>query len=123
MSGQAKAEEGWVYLLEGGDYWKIGRAKNPLTRKKMIQLALPFPVRFVCAVFSSDYRAAEKHVHDMLAEYRVGGEWFQFPEDERFLPWVHLGTYAFIIDWEKGLPLKPMIWGEDLRPELHEGAK
>jgi hypothetical protein len=114
--------EGWVYLLEGGPYWKIGRAKDPLTRKKMIDLALPFPVRFVCAFHSSDYRAAEKNVHLGLAEYRVGGEWFVFPEDEGFLPWVHLVTHAYAVDFERGVPPKPIMWGDDLRPRLYEGV-
>ena len=63
-------------MVEGGGYYKIGRAKKLDQRVKRFEIKLPFEIELVCSVHSDDYVALERALHERFADRRVNGEWF-----------------------------------------------
>lgn len=57
---------------------KIGRAANPTTRLKQLQVACPYPLR-VGGVTPGDVEK-EAELHERFAEHRTHGEWFHLHE-------------------------------------------
>lgn len=74
--------DGYVYVLEGGGFCKIGRTVDVDTRVEQLKIQLPFEVSLVHYIPCSDYVAAEKRLHEELGEYRVNGEWFKLDKDK-----------------------------------------
>lgn len=82
-----------VYLIEAGEYLKVGVALNPHKRIRDLQVANPEPLRLVAVMEPSTHDAAtmERHIHFVLSEYRVGGEWFKITPKaalERLAEWA-----------------------------------
>ncbi len=81
-----KPKKGYVYLLEGGGHYKIGRAKNPHNRSETIGTQLPYPVTLIHVVECADYEDYERSLHRRFAEKRLHGEWFDLsPEDIAYI--------------------------------------
>ena len=74
--------DGYIYVLRAGDYYKIGRAKNPDSRIRQLKIQLPFPVEVVYLFACEDYVAAEAYYHWLFASERVNGEWFLMEEHD-----------------------------------------
>lgn len=72
-----------VYMLaaSGGNFYKIGRTKCPKQRFSNLQTACPFDLILIAGIRTPSAILVESHYHDLLAEYRVKGEWFQLPDD------------------------------------------
>lgn len=70
-------EPGYVYLLEGGGFHKIGKATNLDRRVQQIFPKLPFECRLLHAISSDDCLALEQWLHVRFAPQRCNGEWFQ----------------------------------------------
>lgn len=68
--------QGYVYLLKAGDYYKIGRSKNFERRVKEIKLQLPFPVEQIHVARVNDMVESEKKWHKRFKAKRANGEWF-----------------------------------------------
>lgn len=68
---------GYVYLLEAGPYYKVGRSKDPDNRIKTLQIQLPFPTEIKEVMPCDDEIEAEKWFHAYYSERRLNGEWFQ----------------------------------------------
>jgi len=73
-----KNKEGYVYLINAGDVFKIGVSIDVESRLSYMQTGCPLPMRLV-----SKYKAQnicklkiEKALHDYFSEYRLSGEWF-----------------------------------------------
>lgn len=71
----------YVYLMKCGGRYKVGISENLERRVKELNNR-PFPTEIVthsnmvhCAY------EAEREIHEWLAEYRIGGEWFDIPDD------------------------------------------
>lgn len=77
-----RKQAGYVYLIEGGGYYKIGKAKNPSNRAQTLAIHLPYPTRLLHAIKSDDSDRAEKHLHERYADRRTNGEWFDLDGDE-----------------------------------------
>lgn len=77
-----KAESGYVYVLEGGGVFKIGRAKDPERRAELLAIQLPYPVSLICAVQTSDYKKLEADLHERFALKRLNGEWFDLTSED-----------------------------------------
>lgn len=92
---------GYVYLLEGGGYYKIGRAKDPLARTGTLKIQLPFKTRLVHVIPCEDPVKAERQFHDAYHEERVNGEWFSLDKEE----------VAYICSWDRHSD-----WPEDRAP-------
>jgi hypothetical protein len=75
-----RPERGYVYLLYGGGYYKIGKARDPYKRTETLRIQLPFAVELLHVIESNDYDAAEKELHELFAVKRINGEWFQLTE-------------------------------------------
>ena len=70
-------EPGYVYLLEGGGFFKIGKATDLDRRVQQIFPKLPFECRLLHAIASDDCLALERWLHRRFADCRRNGEWFQ----------------------------------------------
>ena len=80
---------GYVYLLahksEPGVY-KIGRTRNPESRRQTFGVLLPFPVEFECVIPARDMVVLESSLHAKFAADRINGEWFRLsPADVAYI--------------------------------------
>ena len=74
--------KGYVYLLEGGGFHKIGLSTNPKKRFNQIAPKLPFEVKAICVVESEDWRGLEQYWHQRFADKRGNGEWFNLTSED-----------------------------------------
>jgi TetR/AcrR family fatty acid metabolism transcriptional regulator len=79
-------QRGFVYLLRGGDYYKIGRSED--VDKRIIQLAsqLPFELELVHVIETDDVFLVEKLLLERFASKRTRGEWFAL--DDGDVAWI-----------------------------------
>lgn len=71
--------DGYVYLLESGGVYKIGRAKVVDNRIKQIQPKLPHPVELLHTIPCENMAHAEASLHAKYKDFRLNGEWFNLP--------------------------------------------
>jgi hypothetical protein len=69
--------KGWVYLLQSGQHYKIGRSESLERRIRQISIALPESVVMVHAISTDDTPGIEAYWHKRFASRRANGEWFK----------------------------------------------
>lgn len=67
---------GFVYLLQSGRYYKVGRSNSTGRREYEVGLQLPEPARLIHRISTDDPVGIEGYWHRRFAEKHKNGEWF-----------------------------------------------
>lgn len=73
---------GYVYLLSGGGYYKIGLSKSVDIRIEQISPKLPFEIELIHQIKADDMVTLENQLHERFADKRVNGEWFMLAQED-----------------------------------------
>jgi hypothetical protein len=73
---------GYVYMLAGGEYYKIGCTNSVDKRLTQIVPKLPFEVQIVHLLEVPDMYRAEADLHRKFSDKRTNGEWFALDADD-----------------------------------------
>lgn len=77
---------GYIYVLQGGDYYKIGSTTKLDDRVTRLSTLMPFSINLICAIATEDMFALETMLHNSFANKRTNGEWFRLePEDIEYM--------------------------------------
>lgn len=79
---ETKLFEGWVYLLQSGEFFKVGRSDNLEKRIKQISVSLPEKVDLIHSIRTDDPPGIEAYWHRRFADVRKNGEWFKLSPAE-----------------------------------------
>lgn len=75
--------EGYVYLVTDGHYYKIGLTRNePYKRLAQLQTGTAHRLSMVDYGLYENCADMEKYLHQKYSNKRVSGEWFNLSEDE-----------------------------------------
>jgi len=75
-------KHGFVYVLQAGEFYKIGRSRNVDNRIMQLSTIPPFELELVCAIATDDMYELEKLLHERFDNRRVRGEWFALTEED-----------------------------------------
>ncbi|MDP9476334.1 MAG: GIY-YIG nuclease family protein [Actinomycetota bacterium] len=75
--GEMLPSDGYVYLIGGRGYFKIGRAKDVSKRFKALKIQLPWRVHLIHTIPARNHKRAERYLHEVFASQRANGEWFR----------------------------------------------
>ncbi len=68
---------GYLYILQSGEYLKIGISKNhPRQRVKQLQTGSAQEIKLLKFYRRKDYKQLEKYLHQKFRRRRIRGEWF-----------------------------------------------
>lgn len=76
---QPFTRDGYIYVLQSGQHYKIGKAQNVDNRVAQISPKTPLPVSLIHSIESDDMTWVERWLHQRFANYRANGEWFNLP--------------------------------------------
>jgi hypothetical protein len=78
--------QGYVYLLYGAGYYKIGQTRNIGSRSRSFETQFPFEVSLAHVIETNKPLALERQLHEKFKDKRVRGEWFELlPEDVQYV--------------------------------------
>lgn len=76
------ANDGFVYLIKSGRFYKIGRSVHAGARERQLAIQLPEPVTTVHVIKTDDPTGIEAYWHQRFAKQRKNGEWFELGRDD-----------------------------------------
>lgn len=86
IAKQSNDIAGYIYLLKGDQYYKIGVTLDMDNRLGQISPQLPFPIKIIFSAKVLDRYGIEKFLHSYFDEKRTNGEWFRLDnEDVQFI--------------------------------------
>lgn len=95
--------EGYVYILQGGRYYKIGKTNNLTRRIAEISPKLPFETSLIHAIETDDANRLEAILHNKYTSKQVNGEWFDLDwEDIQWLISWHYIPFAKWLSQSRG---------------------
>jgi Meiotically up-regulated gene 113 len=77
---EAKADtsnDGFVYMLKSGRFYKIGKTVSVGMRERQLQIQLPEQARTVHSIKTDDPDGIEAYWHERFDTKRKNGEWFE----------------------------------------------
>lgn len=77
-----RARHGFVYVIQGDNYFKIGCTINPQKRIKTMSVKSPFELKIRLLLPSDNIDKLEKELHDKFHDKRQKGEWFTLTEED-----------------------------------------
>lgn len=83
---ERQALPGYIYILQGGPYFKIGRTNSLDRRLEQITPKLPFQVELIHSFETDDMHHAETELHRRFADKRSNGEWFELDGED--IAWI-----------------------------------
>ena len=87
MGNLSTPKSGYVYLMFSPSYglYKIGYTRNIKNRLAALKIKHGADLELIHWLPHHAARSLEKHFHYMSSGYRIHGEWFEFPADDRGL--------------------------------------
>jgi len=77
-----KHDEGYIYLLKSGEYYKIGKTKYLDKRVTQLGVALPDPCVLIYAFKAKSRSRSEEDLHRRFNAARRNGEWFTLTPEQ-----------------------------------------
>jgi hypothetical protein len=74
--------DGVVYLLRVGEWYKIGKTRNPSSRRRQLEIQLPEKAELVHQINTDDIQMLERHWHRHFNDKRGNGEWFRLADED-----------------------------------------
>jgi hypothetical protein len=75
-------DDGHVYLLKSGQFYKIGRGADLEKRVKQIRISLPDAATLEHSIRTDDPPGIEAYWHNRFSEQRANGEWFKLSKSD-----------------------------------------
>jgi hypothetical protein len=72
-----------VYIIQSGEYYKIGYTTNLLGRIDALKTANPHnELKIILWIMTSEAKLLEKALHELMKERRSFREWFRFEDTD-----------------------------------------
>jgi len=81
-ANSAMVQDGFVYLLKSGRFYKIGRTNHVGKRERDLAIQLPEETRTIHYIKTDDPPGIESYWHTRFSAKRKNGEWFDLSRDE-----------------------------------------
>lgn len=82
-------QKGWIYIVQCGDHYKIGKTKNVKRRFIQLQSSMPYPLRLEHQSQHDNVVQVERELHTMFHDKWIRGEWFKLSDED--LAWFKKG--------------------------------
>jgi hypothetical protein len=77
-----KQEDGYVYLIQFGNEYKIGSSNNVERRFRELKTQMTYDGKIIHTITTGDPNGIEQYWHQFFKEKRLKGEWFQLTAND-----------------------------------------